>query len=67
MKYLFTCLTLTIFSLISNGQDSISLDSYTITIDWENETNRTHKYKDIYSQKDEDYIKWVYETSKNVT
>ena len=67
MKYALPIfiLTLTQFNLF--GQDSISTDNYTVSIDWQNEINRTHKYKDIYSQKDEEYIKWIYETSKNVT
>lgn len=63
-KYLIIIILLVAF-IDLNAQDS--LDSISISIDWTNETNRNHKYKDIFSSKDEDYIKWIYKTSKSVS
>jgi len=42
------------------------MDSLKISIDWNNETNKSHVYKDIFSSKDSDYISWLYITGKKV-
>lgn len=66
MKNLFSLLiSFTIINL-SFAQENTSLDSVQVSIDWEDDTNKNHKYKNIYSQKDEDYIKWIYTISRNV-
>lgn len=56
-----------LISVSAFAQEDTIDDSITITIDWDAEVNRNHKYKNTFSQKDEDYIKWVYSTSKIVT
>jgi len=67
MKTYVIILAFSLLSMTANAQNISNLDSILVSIDWENETNKKHKYKDLYSQKDEDYIKWVYEISKNVS
>ncbi len=62
---LFIVLSLTLSNV--NAQHYSNLDSILVSIDWENETNKKHKYKNIFREKDAGYIKWVYEISKNVT
>lgn len=65
-KFLSLLIGLAIIN-ISYSQDFTSLDSVDVSIDWNDEKNKNHKYKNIYNQKGKAYIKWVYKISKIVT
>lgn len=67
MKTYITLIAAILLSFIAHAQEENNDDKLNVSIDWENEVNKNHTYKNTFSQKDESYIKWIYKTSKVVS
>lgn len=63
-KYLF--LFASLLFVLNNTNASTNPDSLKVSIDWDNEVNRSHKYKKVFCKKDNKYIAWLYLTGKKI-